>query len=122
MDKTPNERAHDVTLTVTNAGEIVTLSLGETLQIRLDSNPTTGYQWRRHVADAAVLRQVGEVMFVKPDDPMLGAGGTEVFTFQAIAPGRTMVKLVYLRPWEKDLTPAATFSVTVVVQIEPTVP
>ena len=46
---------------------------------------------------------------------MVGVGGNEVWTFQALAAGKTEIVLGYARPWEKDKEPAQTFKVTVVV-------
>jgi predicted secreted protein len=47
---------------------------------------------------------------------IVGAGGTFVFKLQAVKPGNSTVKLVYVRPWEKDKPPVRTFTVTIEVQ------
>jgi predicted secreted protein len=36
--------------------------------------------------------------------------------FEAVAVGQTTLDLVYHRPWEKDVPPARTFGVTIVVK------
>jgi predicted secreted protein len=45
----------------------------------------------------------------------VGQGGVETWRFEAVAPGRTQIELVYVRPWESDVAPArwAIYSVEV---------
>jgi uncharacterized lipoprotein YbaY/predicted secreted protein/heat shock protein HslJ len=105
----------DVTLTNSDNGASVGLKAGQTLAVRLDSNPTTGYSWQVAEVDGAVLKQQGEPQFFRPADAPLGAGGVQVFRFVATA-GQTRLTLVYRRPFEPNVPPADTFSVQVAVQ------
>ncbi len=45
-----------------------------------------------------------------------GASAMEVLRFEAAGAGQTTLKLVYHRPWEKDVEPLQTFSIEVVVK------
>jgi predicted secreted protein len=63
------------------------------------------------------------LVFVKSDyapNPQaadrMGAGGTQALRFTAKSAGKVELKLGYARPWEKDMAPAKTFVVTVVVR------
>jgi inhibitor of cysteine peptidase len=105
-------------LTEANNGKTVTLKVGETLVVRLASNPSTGYTWETKDLDTQMLEQVGEAAFESPETPpdLVGAGGTLVLTFKALEPGTTTLTLVYHRPWETDVAPLQTFSVTVTVK------
>lgn len=95
-------------------GQIVTIHTNEIVQITLDGNPTTGYAWETNNLDQTLLQQQGEPIYTQPDSKKLvGAGGTYLFTFQAIKEGQTTLTLVYHRPWEKDTPPAETFEITV---------
>ncbi len=109
----------DQTLTQADNGESVTLAQGDILKIELPSNPSTGYSW--HIASNSndVLAPVGQPQFsLGSQTPMPGAGGTETFTFKAVAAGESTLTLIYNRPWETNVTPTPndTFTVTVTVQ------
>jgi len=104
-----------VTLHEGDAGGTVDLRVGETMAVVLEGNPTTGFTWETAALDASVLKQLSEPEF-EPESSLIGAGGTFTFRFEAVAPGQTLLRLVYHRPWETDVPPEKTFEVTVVVQ------
>ncbi len=109
----------DQSLTFKDNGAQVTLKPGDVLSVTLDSNPSTGYTWKVGQNDAKVLLPLGEPQFsLGGKEPMPGAGGTETFQFKALAKGKTPLTLVYVRPWETNVTPTPneTFSVTVTVE------
>jgi inhibitor of cysteine peptidase len=84
----------------------LTLNVGDTLQVSLGSNPSTGFGWApdMQITNPAVLAQTGhEVLALSADRP--GAPTREVWALQAMAPGNTMLSTSYGRPWpggEKD--------------------
>ena len=84
----------------------LTLNIGDTLQVSLGSNPSTGFVWApdMQITNPAVLAQTGhEVLAPTTDRP--GAPAREVWAIQAMAPGRTTLSTSYGRPWpggEKD--------------------
>ena len=96
------------------AGPVQTLVLkqGQVFQVTLAANHTTGYRWMlAKVPDAKVIKLVTNNY--QPDKArqpdgktLVGVGGHEVWTFQAMGPGRAMIVLNYVRPWEKDKKPA----------------
>jgi inhibitor of cysteine peptidase len=89
------------------------------LVLTLESNPTTGYRWEVVEAKDAVLRQRGEAEFTvasELDPPPPGTGGVEVFRFEAVEAGETLLELVYHRPWEEGVEPLETYSVQVEVR------
>ncbi|MDY6966481.1 MAG: protease inhibitor I42 family protein [Halobacteriota archaeon] len=102
-----------------SAGKEVELSLGDTLVITLNSNPTTGFRWNlTEMSDGSVLRLSGNE-FEPPeasDPPLVGAGGREVWTFNAIKAGSSIISMEYSRPWEEETEPAETFNLTIVVK------
>ena len=51
----------------------------------------------------------------KKDSKQVGGGGVFRFEIKGVAAGSSTLQLVYRRSWEKDVPPAATFEVTVVV-------
>jgi len=99
-------------------GKTVTVRPGDVVCVKLRSNRTTGYSWAevKGKTDAKVLKSDGgEYKVDEHPAGMVGVGGNEVWTFTALAAGRTEIVLGYARPWEKDKEPAQTFKVTVVV-------
>ncbi len=79
------------------------LAVGDTLEVRLPGNPTTGYVWQV-TAVPLLLRQQG-VAVHRSDSQRIGAGGTTSLTFVAAGEGAGLLDLAWLRPWEKDKPP-----------------
>jgi inhibitor of cysteine peptidase len=91
------------------------LTPGETFEVRLPANPTTGFSWELGPSlDDAVVREVSTTY--RPDESgKVGGGGTSIWKFAAVGPGRTRVVMLYRRPWEPEVAPAkvAVYSVAV---------
>ena len=78
------------------------------LNIRLDSNPTTGYQWIYEVSDEEILRCAAEEYTADPvEGPVSGSGGVWSARFAAAGgkAGHVSLKLTYARPWESEGVP-----------------
>lgn len=103
------------TLGAEDDGKEIALQQGQTLTIRLEANPTTGYSWEFVESEEAILQQVGEPEY-EPESDLLGAPGMQTLRFQAVQPGQMELKLVYRRPWEEGVEPLETFTVLVTVQ------
>jgi inhibitor of cysteine peptidase len=80
---------------------------GDRFALTLESNPATGYRWyldRR--PDPNVVRMVSSEYRPSPQ-PLAGAPGTEVWTFEAYAPGSATLAFEYRRPWGGKDAPVA---------------
>ncbi|MFQ5813019.1 MAG: protease inhibitor I42 family protein [Anaerolineae bacterium] len=111
-----NPQQQEVKASIGDNGREKELKKGQTLVVTLEGNPTTGYSWElAEPLDEQVLRQAGEPEF-KAESDALGAGGVQVLRFEAVNAGKTTLKLVYHRPWEKDVEPLETYSLQVVVR------
>ncbi|MCL5736605.1 MAG: protease inhibitor I42 family protein [Actinobacteria bacterium] len=97
-------------------GKAYTVKVGDTIEVIILGNVTTGFGWAAALAakDAALIEQVGEPAYA-PDSTLIGSGGTFTLTFKAVAKGEALLKLVYVRPWE-SVAPEKTFSATVTVE------
>jgi inhibitor of cysteine peptidase len=105
------------TITDKDDEKIVNLDTGDTLQIKLPGNYSTGYQWEVIKGyDDDVIRQTGKGEYQPEKTDLVGAGGTAVFTFKAVGAGRTYLNLDYRRPWEKNGDVPEDFEITVVVK------
>jgi inhibitor of cysteine peptidase len=95
-----------IKLTDADNGNAINLTVDQTFSLTLPSNPSTGYSWKIIDDDRSILLPLGEPQFnLASGTPMPGAGGTETFTFKGVSPGVTTLTLVYVRPWETNITP-----------------
>ena len=100
-------------------GKTLKVKVGDVVSVKIRSNPTTGYSWAQIAGktDEKVLKSNGgEYKVDEHPAGMVGVGGSETWTFTALAPGKTDISLGYARPWEKDKEPAQTFKLTVEVE------
>jgi len=97
-----------------DSGRIIRMEPDDTVEIVLDSNPTTGYQWKALPWDTEVIEQIDKPVY-KPRSEAIGSGGELTFYFKALSTGRTSLKFIYLRPFEKNVPPIKSFEVTIVV-------
>jgi len=110
------EVPYDDLLDQKNITRTLTLNIGDTLQISLGSNPSTGFRWtpQMQITDATVLAQAGHEV-LGPSVARPGAAGREVWALQAIGPGATTVSTTYGRPWSGEEKDSWTFSAEVTV-------
>jgi predicted secreted protein len=89
---------------------------GREFALRLESNASTGYSWElARPLDDARLALVGS-RYVQGQSSLVGAPGSELWTFRAVARGQTTIDLEYVRSWETEQTPARTASFSVSVE------
>src|SRR5262249_27911725 len=117
-DKKEEKKGKTVPVTVKDKDKEgkVKLARGDTLEVRLPSNRTTGFSWQVAKIEKDRLKSQGKPMYEAPKKGLIGAGGTEVFRFTAEAAGKTELELVYKRPFEKDKPPARTYKLTVEIE------
>ena len=73
----------------------------KTQTIKLEGNPTTGYEWIYTMSPEGVVREVSHDYIPDANSGnLVGSGGTFVFTFEAIAEGEAVLVFSYLRKWE----------------------
>jgi inhibitor of cysteine peptidase len=112
-------KSEEVVLSAEDNGGHVEVDAGQTLVLTLESNPTTGFRWEVVGAKDDVLRQRGDAEFKvasELDPPPPGTGGVEIFRFDAVEAGETLLELVYHQPWEEGVEPLETFSIQVIVR------
>lgn len=93
----------------------VRVSPGEQFLIRLESNQTTGYQWRLAGGLDQSVAMLLDSRYDAPPPGPLGAGGQELWTFLAVGRGDARLTFEYVRPWESSVPPlrTAVFAVSV---------
>ena len=86
------------TLTDPESGTNVTLRPEGKLELKLDSNPTTGYFWYVKDIDASKIDQLSDDYRADPaPEGLVGSGGHQLFVFEALATGTSTLKLSYER-------------------------
>jgi inhibitor of cysteine peptidase len=108
-----------ITVNEDNDNREISLGMGNKLEVRLASQPGTGYGWQ--VADPlpSVLRLVEKGLDFggggqAPSAP--GASATAVLRFAPVGAGAGDLRLVYARPWEKEAVPKKTYTLHVHVR------
>ncbi len=101
-----------------NPGVPIRVDAGQKISIRIMANPTTGYGWQlSKPLDETVVTLVTNAYVQKPNKrQMVGVGGHEIWTFQAVGQGQAEIFLKYVRPWEKAKPPIDTNVFTVIVK------
>jgi inhibitor of cysteine peptidase len=98
-----------------NNGERITVALTQEIYVSLNANPGSGYTWETAELDTAIIRRLPKKS-IQPDNPLPGSQGKQTFCFKAASEGKTGLKLIYHRPWEKNIAPIDTFYVQVRVK------
>jgi inhibitor of cysteine peptidase len=121
-DKRVVRKKADVALTDADQGKAVKLAVGKIVSITLEANATTGYEWRVEKIEGEGIVPDGKPAYIpkKHAPGVVGVGGVAVFRFKAAKEGKPTIKLVYIRPWEKDVPPVKVFQVQFAVEAKPT--
>jgi predicted secreted protein len=95
--------------------QLILVKAGETFELVLSSNPSTGYQWKViPELDETIVELVGqEYIAEQPVAP--GSGGMDVWMFRARNAGETTIVLGYYPP---DLNSEPEETITFSIQVE----
>lgn len=102
-------------VTDADKGSNVQIKVGDTLEVRLASNPSTGYMWYVHPKSTALLKLTGQTQ-TDAADPGVGRPIVQVFTFQPRRAGDVILLLRYARAWEKPVVGEEQFTLHVVIE------
>ncbi|MBN1643735.1 MAG: protease inhibitor I42 family protein [Dehalococcoidales bacterium] len=99
-----------------HSGKEIKIGVGGTLTVSLSSNQTTGFQWElKEIGDTGLIQKT-DSQYEAPTSGLVGAGGTEIWTFRALKAGTTTITMEYSRPWEGGEQAVNTFNLTVVIK------
>lgn len=91
-------------LTDDEIGSETEVSSGEQFEVRLDSNPSTGYSWQVSDMTTPQLVVLESQTHVAADTDLVGADGTDVFVFTAVG-GAGILRLEYVRSFDDPIVP-----------------
>ena len=92
-----------ITIDIDQADSCQTIQVknGEIFDLRLQENPSTGFQWSVSPEQTEIIKLTHSVY--EGDQPQLpGRGGHHLFRFLALKPGKTELHLRLVRPWEGE--------------------
>ena len=89
-------------------GRVVPAGIGQTLELRLDENPTAGFRWRLARAEDPVWSLLED--FFEPGGRTPGRPGVHCWRFGILAAGAGTIDLVYSRAWETESAAGCHFS------------
>ncbi len=100
-----------IELTEQNEGGEVRAQVGDSIDIRLPENATTGYRWEPDRLDPHILQlETSEGEY--PSGPP-GSGGMAHFKIKVLAAGRATLSFKYWRRWEGEAGIIKRFTVKV---------
>jgi len=87
-----------------------------TFTIALPANRTTGFSWALEDPLDASIVAFRTKHYVAATTKLMGAPGSETWSFAVLGRGRALISLKYARPWEKSAPPAKEALYVVVVR------
>lgn len=90
------------------------IEIGDKIHVKLCSNPSTGFTWNYEMTEDDVLKEE-DYDFEESSSGATGAPGKEVWTFEAIGKGTTVINMEYSQPWQGGAGVEWTYEITVVV-------
>jgi inhibitor of cysteine peptidase len=103
-----------LTIDETRNGQTLEAAPGQTVEICLKENPTTGFRWRMAPAGGPAGTLLGDVF--EPGRQAPGQPGIHRWQLKVAATGSGPVRFVYRRTWEEDSAAARVFTVTLSVK------
>ncbi len=84
----------------------------QTAVMKLQSNPTTGYDWEV-TQEPELFEITSEYITDAKDSEMAGAGGTQVYTLKPLQKGTAEVCFTYKRSWEEEADSVLSYTLKV---------
>ena len=94
----------------TSNGKQIDLPVGETLEVSLSENKTTGFQWILESSSKGVLSLVSDEL---EPGRLIGEPGIHHWLFRPERAGSDRIELSYKRPWEEKEKPQRKFMLSV---------
>jgi inhibitor of cysteine peptidase len=99
----------------TRNGQKVDVSIGDTIEIRLEQNASTGFRWSV-TASCDPICPIVEDDREAPAPAARGASGHHRWRLRAVQSGECDFVLAYRRPWESERPPAREFRIRIRVR------
>ncbi len=110
------ESPASMVVTAADSGRVLNLKPGDTFEVRLEANPSTGYSWMVAPEKTDIVRQKSIKFMRGGVGDVAGAGGKNIWKFESVKAGSLKLTFSYQRPWEKGVPAVKTVWYSVVVQ------
>ncbi|HPS92808.1 MAG TPA: protease inhibitor I42 family protein [Methanothrix sp.] len=91
--------------------ELIAARVNEPFTISLHANPTAGYEWNADYDYVLLKQESAGFETASSDAQLVGVGGSSVFVFLPLKPGKSTIYFVYKRPWENIAADTRVFHV-----------
>jgi predicted secreted protein len=95
----PSAFAATKVVTDADKGATVEIKMGDVLEVRLSSNPSTGYMWYLLKQSTALLKLTSQSQ-TEATQPGVGRPIVQIFEFAPKAKGTGVLLLHYVRSWD----------------------
>lgn len=101
-------------VTAEQNNSMVQMNMSSTITVKLQENPTTGFQWNLTTTPGL---QIVKDTYVPSDTTgkLVGSGGTHIWDISTVAIGEQKIQAVNKRSWEPTSGNETAFSLTIVV-------
>jgi predicted secreted protein len=93
--------------------ELILAKVNEPFTVSLPANPTTGYEWKADYDYVLLKQESAQFERASAETVRVGAGGTSVFVFLPVKPGKSTIYFVYKRSWENIVADTRAFHVEI---------
>jgi inhibitor of cysteine peptidase len=91
------------------------VEVGDKMYVELCSNPTTGFEWSYEMSNQGIIIEE-EYDFEESTSDLPGAPGKDLWTFEAIKTGNTIIDMSYSQPWDGGIKNELTYVINVTVE------
>ena len=111
------QTAFAATKVITDAdkGGVVRMKVADRLELRLKSNPTTGFMWYVKKESTPLLKLVHQSQ-TDATEPGMGRPVFQVFEFEPRRAGEGVLRLHYVRSWEPPAPNEKQFEIHMVIE------
>lgn len=102
-------------VTSADKGRQVYLRIGDTMELRLPSNPSTGYMWYVQQKSTPLLKMAHQSQ-TEPTKPGVGRPVFQVFKFELKRRGEGVLLMHYVRSWEPPTPDDEQFDLRVTIE------
>jgi inhibitor of cysteine peptidase len=96
--------------------KVIETYVGQSVTITLESNATTGYRWEFAKPLDKDMLELIRSSYSGSNPKLIGSGGKQLWTINALKAGKTTISFKYMRPWEKDKSPVKEESFVVIIK------
>lgn len=98
-----------------NIGNEFEIEVNDKIRTKLCANPSTGFTWVANIDDENGVIKLEKQEYVAPDSDLVGASGTDVWTFKAMKEGTALITMEYSQDWEGGIKAERTYVLDITV-------